>query len=265
MTKYQSIIIEVDGAVGILTLNKAERHNAFDEVLIAEITAGLRELEADPRVRAVVLSSTGKSFCAGADLNWMKRAAGYSQEENLRDAHKLAELMRTLNELSKPTIARVQGPAYGGGVGLIAACDIAVATYDALFALTEVKLGILPAVISPYVLAAIGERHARRYMLTAERLSAAEAYRIGLLHEIVPGEEQLDDAIGEILDSLLKNGPQAQAQCKALIRAVSGQPIDATTIEETAQRITSVRSSPEGKEGLTAFLEKRKPNWITGA
>jgi methylglutaconyl-CoA hydratase len=156
----------------------------------------------------------------------------------------------------------VQGPAYGGGVGLIAACDIAVATYDALFALTEVKLGILPAVISPYVLAAIGERHARRYMLTAERLSAAEAYRIGLLHEIVPGEEQLDDAIGEILDSLLKNGPQAQAQCKALIRAVSGQPIDETTIEETAQRITSVRSSPEGKEGLTAFLEKRKPNWI---
>jgi methylglutaconyl-CoA hydratase len=192
----------------------------------------------------------------------MKRAAGYSQEENLRDAHKLAELMRTLNELPKPTIARVQGPAYGGGVGLIAACDIAVATYDALFALTEVKLGILPAVISPYVLAAIGERHARRYMLTAERLSAAEAYRIGLLHEIVPGEEQLDEAIGEILDSLLKNGPQAQAQCKALIRAVSGQPIDETTIEETAQRITSVRSSPEGKEGLTAFLEKRKPNWI---
>jgi methylglutaconyl-CoA hydratase len=262
MTKYQSIITEVDGAVGILTLNKAERHNAFDEVLIAEITAGLRELAADPRVRAVVLSSTGKSFCAGADLNWMKRAAGYSQEENLRDAHKLAELMRTLNELPKPTIARVQGPAYGGGVGLIAACDIAVATYDALFALTEVKLGILPAVISPYVLAAIGERHARRYMLTAERLSAAEAYRIGLLHEIVPGEEQLDEAIGEILDSLLKNGPQAQAQCKALIRAVSGQPIDETTIEETAQRITSVRSSPEGKEGLTAFLEKRKPNWI---
>jgi methylglutaconyl-CoA hydratase len=261
---YQSIITEVDGAVGILTLNKAERHNAFDEVLIAEITAGLRELAADPRVRAVVLSSTGKSFCAGADLNWMKRAAGYSQEENLRDAHKLAELMRTLNELPKPTIARVQGPAYGGGVGLIAACDIAVATYDALFALTEVKLGILPAVISPYVLAAIGERHARRYMLTAERLSAAEAYRIGLLHEIVPGEEQLDEAIGEILDSLLKNGPQAQAQCKGLIRAVSGQPIDETTIEETAQRITSVRSSPEGKEGLTAFLEKRKPSWVTG-
>jgi len=264
MNQYQSILTEVDGAVGILTLNKAERHNAFDEVLIAEITAGLRELEADPRVRAVVLSSTGKSFCAGADLNWMKRAAGYTPEENLTDARKLAELLRTLNELAKPTIARVQGPAYGGGVGLIAACDIAVATYDALFALTEVKLGILPAVISPYVLAAIGERYGRRYMLSAERFSAAEAYRIGLLHEIVPGEEQLDEALGEIIDSLLKNGPQAQAECKALIRVVAGQPIDEMTIAETTQRITRVRASPEGREGLAAFLEKRKPSWIAG-
>lgn len=262
MNPYQSIITEVDGAVGILTLDKAERHNAFDETLIEEIIAGLRELEADPRVRVVVLSSTGKSFCAGADLSWMKRAAAYSEEENLRDSRKLAELMRTLNELSKPTIARVQGPAYGGGVGLIAACDIAVATYDALFALTEVKLGILPAVISPYVIAAIGERYSRRYMLSAERLSAAEAYRLGLLHEIVPGEEQLDEAVGEIVDSLLKNGPAAQAECKSLIRAVAGQPIDAVTIEETAQRITRVRASPEGREGLNAFLEKRKPNWI---
>ncbi|HNN47284.1 MAG TPA: enoyl-CoA hydratase-related protein, partial [Azospira sp.] len=169
---YTSILTEVDGPLGILTLNKPERHNAFDEVLIAEITAGLRELEAHPQVRAVVLSSTGKSFCAGADLNWMKRAAGYSPEENLRDARNLATLLSTLNELSKPTVARVQGPAYGGGVGLVAACDIAIATFDAQFALTEVKLGILPAVISPYVIAAIGERYARRYMLTAERFSA---------------------------------------------------------------------------------------------
>jgi enoyl-CoA hydratase/carnithine racemase len=183
MSEYQAILTEVDGNVGILTLNKAPRHNAFDEQLIAEITEGLRELELDTRVRAVVLSSTGKSFCAGADLNWMKRAAGYSQEENLRDANRLAELMSTLNELSKPTIARVQGPAYGGGVGLIAACDIAVGTYDAVFSLSEVKLGIVPAVISPYVLAAIGERYSRRYMLTAERFSAAEAYRIGLLQD----------------------------------------------------------------------------------
>jgi methylglutaconyl-CoA hydratase len=262
MSEYQAILTEVDGNVGILTLNKAPRHNAFDEQLIAEITEGLRELELDTRVRAVVLSSTGKSFCAGADLTWMKRAAGYSHEENLRDANRLAELMSTLNELSKPTIARVQGPAYGGGVGLIAACDIAVGTYDAVFSLSEVKLGIVPAVISPYVLAAIGERYSRRYMLTAERFSAAEAYRIGLLHELVPGEEQLDEAIAEILDSLLANGPQAQAECKTLIRIIAGQPIDEETIAETAQRITRVRASPEGREGLAAFLDKRQPNWI---
>ncbi len=262
MSEYQAILTEVDGSVGILTLNKAQRHNAFDEQLIAEITEGLRELERDTRVRTVVLSSTGKSFCAGADLNWMKRAAGYTHEENLRDANRLAELMSTLNELSKPTVARVQGPAYGGGVGLIAACDIAVGTYDAVFSLSEVKLGIVPAVISPYVLAAIGERYSRRYMLTAERFSAAEAYRIGLLHELVPGEEQLDEAIAEILDSLLANGPQAQAECKTLIRVVAGQPIDDETIAETAQRITRVRASPEGREGLAAFLDKREPNWI---
>ena len=259
---HQSIITEVDDSVGILTLNKAERHNAFDEQLVDEITGGLLELEADPRVRVVVLSSTGKSFCAGADLNWLRRSATWTAQENLRDARQLARLLSTLNEFSKPTVARVQGPAYGVGIGLIAACDIAVATYDALFALTEVKLGLVPAVVCPYVMAAIGERYARRYMLSAERFSAAEAYRIGLVHEIVPGEEQLDEAIGEIVDNLLKNGPQAQAECKALIRVIAGQPIDESTSEETAQRMTRVRSSEEGQEGLAAFLEKRKPNWI---
>lgn len=259
---YQSIITEVDDSVGILTLNKADRHNALDEQLIAEMSEGLRELEADPRVRAVVISSTGKSFCAGADINWLRRAASHSTEESLHDARRLGSLLATLNELSKPTIARVQGPAYGGGLGLIAVCDIAVATYDTLFALTEVKLGLLPAVVCPYVLAAIGERHARRYMLSAERFSAAEAYRIGLLHEIVPGDEQLDDAIGEIIDNLLKNGPHAQAECKALIRTIAGQPLDASTNEETAQRVARVRGTAEAKEGLSAFLEKRKANWI---
>ncbi|HMW62580.1 MAG TPA: enoyl-CoA hydratase/isomerase family protein [Accumulibacter sp.] len=261
MSEYQSITSEVDGNVGILTLNKGDRHNAFDEQLIAELTDGLREMEADQRVRAVVLSSTGKSFCAGADLEWMRRAAGYSHEENLRDAHRLARLLSTLNELAKPTIARVQGPAYGGGVGLIAACDIALGTYDASFALSEVRLGIVPAVISPYVLAAIGERCSRRYMLTAESFSAAEAYRIGLLHELVPGEEQLDEAIAEILDRLLANSVAAQAECKALIRIVAGQPIDEQTREDTAQCIARVRASPAGREGIAAFLEKRKPHW----
>jgi methylglutaconyl-CoA hydratase len=259
---FQTIITEIDQSIGILTLNKADRHNALDDLLISEITNGLLELEANPNVRVVVLSSSGKNFCAGADINWMKQAATSTPQENLRDARNMARLMTTLNGLSKPTIARVQGPAYGGGVGLIAACDIAVATYDAQFALTEVKLGIIPAVISPFVLAAIGERYCRRYMLSAERFSAAEAYRIGLLHEIVPGEEQLDDAIGEIVESLLKNGPQAQAECKALIQLIAGQPIDDSTVEETTQRITRVRSSAEGKEGLTAFLEKRKPHWL---
>lgn len=259
---YQSIITEVDDSVGILTLNKAERHNAFDELLIDEVISGLLELEADPRARVVVVSSAGKNFCAGADLNWVRRAATCSAPENLRDARELARLLSTLNEFSKPTIARVQGPAYGAGIGLIAACDIAVATYDTLFALTEVKLGLIPAVVCPYVVAAIGERHARRYLLSAERFSAAEAYRIGLVHEIVPGEGELDEAIGEIIDNLLKNGPQAQAECKALIRLVAGQPIDEAVGEETAQRITRVRASAEGREGLAAFLEKRKPNWI---
>lgn len=258
---FSSILIEVDGPVGILTLNKPDRHNAFDETLIAEITAGLRQLEADPEVRVVVLSATGKSFCAGADLNWMKRAAAYTPEQNLDDARKLGELLRTLNELAKPTVGRIQGPAYGGGVGLVAACDVAVATYDALFALTEVKLGLVPAVISPYVVTALGERQARRYMLSAERFSAAEAYRLGLVHEIVPDEAQLDEALGEIVDGLLKNSPQAQAACKELVRAVSNRAVDAALIEDTAQRITRARASSEGREGIAAFLEKRKPAW----
>ena len=259
---YQSIVTEVDDSVGIVTLNKEERHNAFDQQLIDELTHALLSLDADPAARVIVLSSAGKSFCAGADLNWMKRAITNNPQENLQDAHAFARLMRTLNELSKPTIARVHGPAFGGGVGLIAACDIALATYDAQFALTEVKLGILPAVVAPYLMAAIGERQCRRYLLSAERFSAAEAYRIGLVHEIVPGEEELDEAIGEIIDSLLKNGPNAQAECKALLRIVAGQPIDDATVEETTQRAAIVRSTPEGHEGLSAFLEKRKPNWI---
>lgn len=259
---YQSIITEVDESVGILTLNKPDRHNAFDDLLVAELTCALLELEGDSRVRVIVLSSSGKSFCAGTDLNAIARAANHEPQDHLREARNLALLLSTLNELAKPTIARVQGPAYGPGVGLVAACDIAVATYDALFALTEAKLGAIPAVVSPYVVAAIGERYCRRYMLSAERFSASEAYRIGLLHEIVPEEEQLDDAIGEIVDNLLKNSPNAQSECKALLRTVAGQPIDEATVEETVQRLTQVRTSPEGIEGLTAFIEKRKPNWI---
>ncbi|HMW19148.1 MAG TPA: enoyl-CoA hydratase/isomerase family protein [Accumulibacter sp.] len=262
MSDYQSVLVECDGPIGLLTLNKAARHNAFDEDLIAEITLGLLELEEAAQVRVVVLSAIGKSFCAGGDLNWMQRAAEYSPDENRRDAEQLSLMLATLNELSKPTIARVQGPAYGGGVGLIAACDIAVATYEATFALSEVKLGLVPAVISPYVLAAIGERHCRRYMLTAERFSAAEAYRIGLVHELVPDEAQLDSVINELVDSLVENGPGAQTECKQLIRIITGQPIDDETRAETVERLTRVRASVEGREGLAAFLGKRPPNWL---
>lgn len=261
---YQSILTEIDRGIGIITLNRPERHNAFDEALIAELSEAIAVISGEPAVRVVVISSTGKSFCAGADLNWMQRAAGLSGEENLRDARVLAELFRRVAQCPKPVIARVQGPAYGGGVGLVAACDIAIGTLDAQFSLSEVKLGIIPAVISPHVIGAIGERHARRYMLTAERFSAAEAYRIGLLHEVVTDESGLDDAVGKITEALLKNSPNALTECKSLVAAVAGKSLTAEVVEDTAQRITRVRTSPEGREGMSAFLEKRKPNWITG-
>ena len=259
---YENILTEVSAGVGIITLNRPERHNAFDDAAIGEITAAIAAMEADAAVRVLVISSTGKSFCAGADVNWMRRAADYSPQQSLDDARALAEMLRALSQIAKPTLARVQGPAYGGGVGLIAACDIAIATYDARFTLSEVKLGIIPAVISPHVIAAIGVRYARRYMLTAELFAAAEAYRIGLLHEIVPDETSLDQAVGEIVDSLLANGPLALAACKKLIRAVAGRPLEAALIEDTASRIASIRATDEAREGLGAFLQKRKPSWI---
>jgi len=257
-----SILVEVDGLVGRLTLNCGDRHNAFDDVLIEEMMQGLDEVEARPNVRVVVLSAAGRSFCAGADLNWMKRAAGCSDEENLADARRLAGLMRRLNGLHKPTIARVQGAAYGGGVGLVACCDIAVAAAAAQFALTEVRLGLIPAVISPYVIARMGDTHARRYFLTAERFSAAEARRIGLVHEVVPDGGDLDKAVAAVASALLENGPEAMAATKALVADVARQPITAALIDGTAQAITRQRASAEGREGIDAFLSKRPPRWI---
>ena len=258
-----NLIVETRNGVGIILLNRPEIRNAFDDALIANLAKVLKKLEKDPGVRVVVLGGAGPTFCAGADLNWMKQAAAYTAEETQRDAVQLAGMLRLLNDMKKPTVARVQGPAYGGGVGLVAACDIALAAFDAQFALTEVRLGIVPAVISPYVLASIGERKARRYMLTAERFSAAEAYRIGLVHEIVPGEAELDEAVGEIVDALLANGPVALGECKSLIKAVANRPITQDVIIDTARRIARVRASAEGKEGMAAFLEKRKPNWVS--
>jgi methylglutaconyl-CoA hydratase len=251
--------IREDG-VATVTLNRADVHNAFNDALIADMTGALRRLGADDKVRAVVLRAEGKSFSAGADLGWMQKMANYGHEENLRDASALAELMRTLNFLPKPTVARVQGAAFGGGVGLAACCDIAIASETAAFSLSEVRLGLIPAVISPYVVAAIGERSARRYFLTAERFDAAEALRIGLVHLVVPAHE-IDAAVDAILARLSEGGPAAQCAAKNLIFAVAHRPVDAALIHDTAQRIANIRASSEGREGLAGFLEKRKPAW----
>ncbi|HUQ28577.1 MAG TPA: enoyl-CoA hydratase/isomerase family protein [Usitatibacter sp.] len=257
-----NLAIERQGPVGLITLNRPERHNAFDDALIAELTEAFRSMEAEDGVRVVVLSGMGKSFSAGADLNWMKRMAGFSLDENRRDAMGLAALMRTIAHFRKPTLARVHGAAYGGGVGLVACCDIAVASQGATFALSEAKLGLIPAVISPYVVAAIGERAARRYFLTAERFDAAEAWRLGLVHDIASNESELDDKLGEIVDALLACSPAAQMEAKALIRAVAGRPVTSELIQDTAERIAKMRASPEGREGVAAFLEKRRASWV---
>ncbi len=257
-----ALALERQGPLGLITLNRADRHNAFDDALIAELTDVLRSMEAEEAIRVVVLAAAGRSFSAGADLNWMKRMAGYSMDDNRRDAMGLGALMRTLAHLRKPTVARVQGAAYGGGVGLVACCDIAVATQNATFSFSEAKLGLIPAVISPYVVAAIGERATRRYFLTAERFDAAEAWRLGLVHELARDETEMDEKIGDIVDQLLACGPVAQTEVKALLRAVANRPVTSELIQDTAERIAKIRSSPEGREGISAFLEKRRAGWI---
>jgi len=260
--KDDTVLLATDHrGVATLTLNRPELHNAFDDVLIGALQRTLELVEADSGIKALVLRSEGRSFSAGADLNWMRRMADYDREENHRDAIRFAALMSKLNCLNKPTIARVQGAAFGGGVGLVACCDMAVAAERAQFALTEVRLGLLPAVISPYVIAAIGERAARRYILTGERFDAVEALRLGLLHEVVP-EAQLDSRLEGLLEDLLKGSPQALTAAKSLIFSVSRQPTSEAVIADTAERITSIRASEEGREGVSAFLEKRPPAWI---
>ena len=261
---YKNIVTEVDAGVGIITLNREDRRNAFDDVTIQELVRAIGVMGRDEGVRVVVLSSSGRDFCAGADLGWMRNAASLSAEENQRDARVMAEMLKRIATMPKPTVARVQGSAFGGGVGLLAACDIAIATFDAQFALSEVKLGLIPAVIAPHVIGAISERHARRYMLTGERFSAAEAYRIGLIHEMVADEAALDEAVGQIVEALLQNGPHALSECKDLLRAVVHRPLDAELMDDTSRRIARVRVSEEGREGIAAFMEKRRPQWVTG-
>jgi len=258
---YRTITVDIRTSIAIVMLARPEVHNAFDATLIRELTRALTAIDADPDVRAVVLLGDGRSFCAGADLNWMKEMAGYGAAENLADATALATMLRTLHLLEKPTIARVHGSVFGGGVGLVSCCDIAFAAQDATFSLSEAKLGLIPATIAPYVVEAIGARQARRYFLSAERITAAEAFRIGLVHEIYPLAE-LDAKINELLGALLVAGPRAQTESKALIRAVGSRPIDDAVIADTAARIARIRGSAEGKEGVAAFLEKRSPEWV---
>ena len=255
--------VAIAGGVATVTLARADVHNAFDEALIAGLTRTLAELDADPAVRVVVLGGEGRSFCAGADLDWMQRMAGYDHAANLADAGALAAMLAALDRLGKPTIARVHGAAYGGGVGLIACCDIAVATEDAVFALSEARLGLIPATIGPYVVSAIGRRAARRYFQTAERFGAADALAIGLVHAVVPAAA-LDARVAEFVDHLLAAGPRAQAESKALIRALAGRPIDEAVIADTVEWIAAVRASPEGREGIAAFLARRPPAWQRG-
>ncbi len=250
------------GGVARVTLNRPELRNAFDDALISSLTRTFVEMGKDPSVRVMILAGNGPAFCAGADLNWMKRMAGYGYDENLADAKALAEMLATLDRLPKPTIARVHGPVFAGGTGLVAACDIAVGTPEAKFCLSEAKLGLSPATISPYVMRAMGEREARRYFLTAEVFDAAEAFRIGMLSLVVPGEE-LDANIDSLVKHLLAGGPEAHARIKALIRAVAGRRPDDALVAETAKHIAEIRVSPEGKEGIASFLEKRKAAWCS--
>ncbi|HJY78005.1 MAG TPA: enoyl-CoA hydratase/isomerase family protein [Burkholderiales bacterium] len=254
--------VEIQSGVARVTLDRPEVRNAFDDALIAALTKAILELADDKSVHVVVLAGNGPAFCAGADLNWMKRMAGYDYEENLADAQALATMLATLDRLPKPTIARVHGPAFAGGTGLVAACDIAVGTPEAKFCFSEAKLGLSPATISPYVIRAIGERMAQRYFLTAEVFDAAEAYRIGMLSVLVPAPE-LDAAIDSLVKHLLAGGPEAHLKIKDLIRAVSRRQIDEALSVETAKRIAEIRVSPEGREGIASFLEKRKASWCS--
>jgi methylglutaconyl-CoA hydratase len=258
---FQTLTVSVADAVATVTLNRPALRNAFNEEAIHELAVAFAALSETESVRAIVLAANGPAFCAGGDLHWMQQMAGYSEDENQQDAMRLADMLRTIYLCPKPVVARVHGDCYAGGMGLVAACDIVVAGEHAAFCLSEVKLGLIPATISPYVIKAMGEQASRRYFLTGERFDAAEAHRIGLAHEVVPAEE-LDAAVGAIVRALVSNSPNAVKEAKRLVRDIVGQPIGDTLVIDTASRIAAIRASDEGREGVTAFLEKRKPNWL---
>lgn len=258
-----TVIIETDTrGVALVRLNRADKHNAFDDHVIAELDAGFERIAADETIKVMVLSSEGRSFSAGADLGWMQRMASYGHEENVADARALAEMLHKLNNLPQPTIARVQGAAYGGAVGLVSCCDLAIGSERAKFCLSEVKIGLIPATISPYVIAAMGQRAARRYFVTAEVISAETALGLGLLSEVVESA-QLDPAVDALIEVLLANGPQAVQDGKRLVLDYADRPIDAELIEDSCRRIADIRVSEEGQQGLKAFLEKRPAPWRT--
>jgi len=259
--EYQTLAIEITDKVATLTLNRPDVRNAFNEITIAELSLAFNDLGENENVRAIVLAANGPAFCAGADLNWMKKMAGYSHSENSEDASKLAEMLRTIYECPKPVVAKVQGDCYAGGMGLVAACDIAVVATSASFCLSEVKLGLIPATISPYVIKAMGEQAARRYFLTAEKFSAQEAHRIGFAHDIV-APEALDSHVAAIVKALVTSSPNAVREAKVLVRDIPGRAIDSAMVVDTAERIAKIRASEEGREGVASFLEKRKPTWL---
>jgi len=258
------LTLSFERGVETVTLNRPEVRNAFNDEVIAELTAVFGELAKRDEVRCIVLAGNGPAFCAGADLNWMKRMATYTREENLEDASKLARMLEVIFHCPKPTIARVQGDVYAGGTGLVAACDIAVSVDTAQYCLSEVKLGLIPATISPYVIRAMGARAAHRWFLTAERFGAAEAQRIGFVHEVVPAEA-LDAKTAEIAQALVVAGPEAVKACKKLLHDVAGHEITAGLVRRTVEGIADIRASDEGREGIQSFLGKRKPNWLPGA
>ncbi|RZL61055.1 MAG: enoyl-CoA hydratase/isomerase family protein [Variovorax sp.] len=262
MTDYTTLRFDVDGAVARIWLDQPDARNAFDDVVIAELTRAFAEAGARAEVKAIVLGANGPAFCAGANLNWMRRMADYTRDENLADAGKLAAMLRTIAECPKPTIARVQGDVYAGGMGLVAACDMAVSVDTAWYCLSEVKIGLVPATISPYVLRAMGTRASQRYFLTAERFGAAEAHRIGFVHEVVAADA-LDAKVDELLKALTGASPAAVRACKQLIADVADREIDDALVARTVEGIADIRASDEGREGVRAFLEKRKPGWLS--
>lgn len=258
---FDSLLLDINDHVATITLNRPDKRNAFNDDVIRELTEVFAFCGEQSDVRAVVLTASGKAFCAGADLNWMRAMADYTRDENLADAGKLAQMLATIYHCPKPTVAAIQGGVYAGGMGLVAACDIAISVKNANFCLSEVKLGLIPATISPYVIRAMGARAAHRYFLTAEVFDAEVAQKIGFIHERVD-EEEFAQTVERIVKSLVSNSPNAVKVCKKLVQDVAFAEIDDVLVKQTVAGIADIRASDEGKEGVQSFLQKRKPNWL---